>query len=133
MRVYVSQITFVDKFFFENKITIYLLVMLKTLLILSLFGLSLAKDEDICGLPMDRGPCKAMKEKVFFNSATGNCEKFFYGGCRGNENNFDTFQECEQKCLVNNNKSNKEKEDNFIDKERDSLKSLPSVLIFIQF
>uniref|UniRef100_A0A670Z3U2 BPTI/Kunitz inhibitor domain-containing protein n=1 Tax=Pseudonaja textilis TaxID=8673 RepID=A0A670Z3U2_PSETE len=36
--------------------------------------------------------------RFYFNTATGNCEGFFYGGCGGNENNFVTLAECRYTC-----------------------------------
>lgn len=29
------------------------------------------------------------------------CVEFIYGGCAGNSNNFETKEDCEQKCLKN--------------------------------
>lgn len=54
-----------------------------------------------CALKKDEGPCKALKDRYYFNVETHRCELFEYGGCQGNENNFETAQECEEKCLVN--------------------------------
>ena len=36
--------------------------------------------------------------KVYYNPRTRQCEGFLYGGCGGNENNFDSVQECLQRC-----------------------------------
>ena len=44
----------------------------------------------VCKLPMEAGPCYALKPRYFFNFDTRRCEEFIYGGCRGNENNFAT-------------------------------------------
>ena len=46
----------------------------------------------ICRLPMEAGPCYALKPRFFFNFQSRRCEQFIYGGCRGNENNFQTMQ-----------------------------------------
>ena len=46
----------------------------------------------ICQLPMEAGPCYALKPRFFFNFQSRRCEEFIYGGCRGNENNFQTMQ-----------------------------------------
>ncbi|KAI2660838.1 Tissue factor pathway inhibitor [Labeo rohita] len=58
-----------------------------------------------CALKKDEGPCKAIKERFYFDTDTGRCEHFEYGGCQGNANNFETLQECEKMCLVKENKS----------------------------
>jgi len=52
----------------------------------------------ICQLPMEAGPCFALKPRYFFNFETRRCEQFIYGGCRGNENNFATMTECVSSC-----------------------------------
>jgi hypothetical protein len=44
------------------------------------------------------GPCRGSFRKYFYNGATEQCEKFTYGGCKGNLNNFDTQAECENRC-----------------------------------
>lgn len=54
---------------------------------------------DICLLESDTGPCKAKMRRYFFNSETGQCEMFAYGGCRGNANNFGTLVECQRTCM----------------------------------
>lgn len=54
-----------------------------------------------CSLPADPGPCRAAIPRYFFNSKTGVCEEFTYGGCDGNMNNFETLEECNQQCNPN--------------------------------
>ncbi|XP_035666455.1 papilin-like [Branchiostoma floridae] len=57
------------------------------------------RDEDsTCQQPKKVGNCKAAFPRVFFNSQTGQCENFIYGGCGGNDNNFETAEECENTC-----------------------------------
>ncbi|XP_052421194.1 tissue factor pathway inhibitor a [Carassius gibelio] len=58
-----------------------------------------------CALKKDEGPCKAIKDRFYFDTEAGRCEPFEYGGCQGNENNFETLQECEEMCLVKAEKS----------------------------
>ncbi|XP_060784919.1 tissue factor pathway inhibitor a isoform X2 [Neoarius graeffei] len=58
-----------------------------------------------CALKKDEGPCKALKDRFYFNSDTLRCEHFEYGGCQGNANNFMTLEECEEMCLVKADKS----------------------------
>ncbi|XP_005889606.1 tissue factor pathway inhibitor isoform X1 [Bos mutus] len=51
-----------------------------------------------CAMRVDDGPCKAMIKRFFFNIHTQQCEEFIYGGCKGNQNRFETLEECKQKC-----------------------------------
>ena len=52
----------------------------------------------VCELPMKGGPCNAAIPRVYFDSSSGMCKDFSYGGCQGNGNNFITKKECEQTC-----------------------------------
>ncbi|KAF8774025.1 Kunitz-type serine protease inhibitor 6 like protein [Argiope bruennichi] len=58
--------------------------------------------DDLCFLPPEVGPCRAGFYNYHFNRRTGQCEKFLYGGCRGNKNNFDTKEKCEKACSKKN-------------------------------
>lgn len=51
-----------------------------------------------CGFKADDGPCKAMLKRFFFNIHTQQCEEFIYGGCEGNQNRFESLEECKEKC-----------------------------------
>lgn len=51
-----------------------------------------------CEQEPDPGICRGMFKKWFYNATSFRCEIFFYGGCAGNENRFDTFAECRKKC-----------------------------------
>ena len=53
---------------------------------------------DFCSLPPLTGPCFAYFPRYFFNSSSGECEQFIYGGCQGNDNNFNTVEICKAKC-----------------------------------
>ncbi|XP_042639607.1 tissue factor pathway inhibitor [Orycteropus afer afer] len=52
-----------------------------------------------CALKADDGPCKAMMKRFFFNIHTQQCEEFVYGGCYGNQNRFESLEECKEKCV----------------------------------
>ncbi|CDW61093.1 Kunitz BPTI domain containing protein, partial [Trichuris trichiura] len=56
------------------------------------------EDEDPCELPADSGPCRAHFVKYYYNKESNKCDTFVYGGCEGNDNRFDTVEECEAKC-----------------------------------
>nr|P00991.2 RecName: Full=Kunitz-type serine protease inhibitor 1; AltName: Full=Venom basic protease inhibitor 1; AltName: Full=Venom trypsin inhibitor I; Short=cVamTi; Flags: Precursor [Vipera ammodytes ammodytes]AAP04484.1 trypsin inhibitor preproprotein [Vipera ammodytes]AMH40741.1 Kunitz/BPTI inhibitor-9 [Vipera ammodytes ammodytes] len=51
-----------------------------------------------CYLPADPGRCKAHIPRFYYDSASNKCNKFIYGGCPGNANNFKTWDECRQTC-----------------------------------
>ena len=53
-----------------------------------------------CDQPREAGPCRAAKPRWFFSKQSGSCEQFLYGGCRGNNNNFATRDECEARCAA---------------------------------
>lgn len=52
-----------------------------------------------CAFKADDGPCKALINMYFFNIRTQQCEEFIYGGCGGNQNRFDTLEECKEQCV----------------------------------
>ncbi|CAM9236770.1 unnamed protein product, partial [Lampetra planeri] len=60
---------------------------------------------ELCALKDEQGPCKAIKDRYFFNVDTGHCELFEYGGCGGNANNFETLEACEETCVVSDDKN----------------------------
>ncbi|XP_069790851.1 BPTI/Kunitz domain-containing protein-like isoform X2 [Narcine bancroftii] len=62
--------------------------------------LELPYGHEICILKADPGQCNALNKRYFFNILTRKCEEFTYGGCGGNENNFETKKECLAKCKV---------------------------------
>lgn len=51
-------------------------------------------------MPVDPGPCRAHIERWHFVESSGMCVKFIYGGCLGNSNNFECFQDCRRSCLL---------------------------------
>nr|XP_022311783.1 eppin-like isoform X4 [Crassostrea virginica] len=57
--------------------------------------------KDVCSQPKVVGPCRAAFRRFWYNRRTNQCERFIYGGCRGNENNFETLQECQTRCQRN--------------------------------
>jgi len=54
----------------------------------------------LCKLPAQSGTCKAYFPRYHHDATSGTCERFIYGGCDGNENNFETLAACEQACNV---------------------------------
>uniref|UniRef100_A0A182NVJ8 Papilin n=1 Tax=Anopheles dirus TaxID=7168 RepID=A0A182NVJ8_9DIPT len=57
-----------------------------------------AVPQKVCTLPKVRGPCHNYTVKHFFDMEYGGCGRFFYGGCNGNNNRFDSADECKAIC-----------------------------------
>jgi len=53
-----------------------------------------------CALPKVVGTCRRAEPRFWYNSTTKKCEQFTYGGCKGNQNNFKSIEECEKLCKV---------------------------------
>uniref|UniRef100_K1PKN2 Papilin n=1 Tax=Magallana gigas TaxID=29159 RepID=K1PKN2_MAGGI len=56
------------------------------------------QDQDVCKLNSDTGPCRALVMRWYYDYNDGVCRNFSYGGCDGNQNNFETQQACESTC-----------------------------------
>ena len=56
--------------------------------------------ENRCNLPSETGWCRARFEMWYFDTNSGDCEPFIYGGCEGNDNRFSSKEECRDVCLV---------------------------------
>lgn len=41
--------------------------------------------------------------KYYYDTNAKRCLPFNYGGCRGNENNFESSEKCEKICNIMNN------------------------------
>ncbi|TFK02284.1 Collagen alpha-3(VI) chain [Platysternon megacephalum] len=54
---------------------------------------------DICRLQKEEGTCREFVLKWYYDSETKSCARFWYGGCGGNENKFNTQKECEKVCI----------------------------------
>jgi hypothetical protein len=79
-----------ENYFKMNSI---LIVVLLAFIIASINHASASCDES-----PDQGPCDAYLPRYYYNTRTGQCQMFIYGGCSGNGNNFRTKSECESAC-----------------------------------
>ena len=52
----------------------------------------------VCSLPKKIGPCKGRILRYFYNNKNERCEKFFWGGCDPNLNNFEHIDDCSILC-----------------------------------
>ncbi|XP_053459395.1 papilin isoform X3 [Nycticebus coucang] len=51
-----------------------------------------------CLLPSAHGSCADWAARWYFIATVGRCNRFWYGGCHGNANNFASEQECMSSC-----------------------------------
>ncbi|XP_053330825.1 papilin isoform X2 [Spea bombifrons] len=52
----------------------------------------------VCMLPSALGPCSDWTTRWYFVPDVGKCNRFWYGSCHGNKNNFATEEECISSC-----------------------------------
>ena len=52
-----------------------------------------------CGLTLDPGPCRQYVIKWYYDPEANACAQFWYGGCQGNANNFETEASCKNSCV----------------------------------
>ncbi|XP_045490551.1 papilin [Pieris rapae] len=58
-----------------------------------------------CQQNPDVGDCTEQITQWYYDEIEDKCFKFFYTGCNGNSNRFQTQEECEKKCLHNESRS----------------------------
>uniref|UniRef100_A0A3B4C3J8 Collagen alpha-1(XXVIII) chain n=1 Tax=Pygocentrus nattereri TaxID=42514 RepID=A0A3B4C3J8_PYGNA len=53
-----------------------------------------------CSLSLNQGPCREYIIRWYYDKQANACAQFWYGGCDGNENRFDTEAECKKTCVL---------------------------------
>lgn len=53
---------------------------------------------DTCTLPRDEGRCADKQSRWYFDQSENRCMPFYYTGCGGNKNNFESRDACESDC-----------------------------------
>ncbi|XP_057385646.1 eppin [Balaenoptera acutorostrata] len=54
--------------------------------------------QDICSMPKEPGPCLAFFHRWWYDKTNTTCSSFIYGGCKGNNNNFQSQAICQSTC-----------------------------------
>ncbi|XP_077270107.1 proteoglycan-like sulfated glycoprotein papilin isoform X5 [Temnothorax americanus] len=54
--------------------------------------------KDICTLPRAEGTCMEKQSRWYFDQSENRCMPFYYTGCNGNKNNFESRDACESDC-----------------------------------
>ncbi|VUZ49898.1 unnamed protein product [Hymenolepis diminuta] len=51
-----------------------------------------------CKDPIDPGRGRACFQRYAYDQSTEKCRQFIWGGCDANRNNFETLEDCQEKC-----------------------------------
>uniref|UniRef100_A0A3Q3IU53 BPTI/Kunitz inhibitor domain-containing protein n=1 Tax=Monopterus albus TaxID=43700 RepID=A0A3Q3IU53_MONAL len=52
-----------------------------------------------CSQTLDPGPCRYYVVKWYYDAMANSCAQFWFGGCLGNSNQFETEKSCRETCV----------------------------------
>ncbi|MED6238422.1 hypothetical protein ATANTOWER_020693 [Ataeniobius toweri] len=53
-----------------------------------------------CSLILDQGTCRNYVIRWYYDKQANACAQFWYGGCGGNDNRYETEDECKKTCVL---------------------------------
>ncbi|XP_035030880.2 collagen, type XXVIII, alpha 2a [Hippoglossus stenolepis] len=53
-----------------------------------------------CNLSLNQGTCRAYIIRWYYDKQANACAQFWYGGCGGNDNRYETEDECKETCVL---------------------------------
>uniref|UniRef100_A0A3Q1GGD7 Collagen, type XXVIII, alpha 1b n=1 Tax=Acanthochromis polyacanthus TaxID=80966 RepID=A0A3Q1GGD7_9TELE len=62
-------------------------------------GTLLVLSDEGCSQPLAPGPCRQYIVRWYYDPEANACAQFWYGGCEGNTNNFETEANCRNTCV----------------------------------
>lgn len=63
-----------------------------------LYRVSKEEQRQVCQQEKQVGPCRGTFKRWYYDTNSKQCREFFFGGCRGNSNNFIKYEDCDKRC-----------------------------------
>ncbi|GCB79125.1 hypothetical protein scyTo_0016916, partial [Scyliorhinus torazame] len=67
--------------------------------------LQIPVSDPLCQLRLDQGTCRDYVIKWYYDKQANACAQFWYGGCSGNANRFETGDKCRKTCVISSAES----------------------------